>query len=61
LQRAKQLDRTNVIVIETDLHQGIPSYETWWDVPIAEVSGLEAVREARKHYDQEKAKERIFL
>jgi 3D-(3,5/4)-trihydroxycyclohexane-1,2-dione acylhydrolase (decyclizing) len=61
LQQAKQLDRTNVIVIETDLHQGIPSYETWWDVPIAEISGLEAVREARKRYDQEKAKERIFL
>jgi 3D-(3,5/4)-trihydroxycyclohexane-1,2-dione acylhydrolase (decyclizing) len=61
LQQAKQLDRTNVIVIETDLHKGIPSYESWWDVPVAEVSELDTVREARKRYDQQKVKEKTFL
>jgi 3D-(3,5/4)-trihydroxycyclohexane-1,2-dione acylhydrolase (decyclizing) len=61
LQQAKQLDRTNVIVIETDLHQGVPSYESWWDVPIAEVSEIDTVRATRKRYQVERAKERVFL
>src|SRR5439155_13179454 len=61
LERAKAADRTTVIVIETDPSVGVPSYETWWDVPIAEVSEMESVREARRRYEQQLPKERYFL
>ena len=47
LEKAKTLDRTTVIVVETDPAVGVPGYESWWDVAVAEVSELESVREAR--------------
>ena len=36
-----------VVYIETDRYAGVPSYEGWWDVPVAEVSDDPAVQEAR--------------
>ena len=33
--------------IEVDRYAGVPSYEGWWDVPVAEVSDDAAVRAAR--------------
>ena len=44
LEKAKTLDRTTVIVVETDPAVGVPGYESWWDVAVAEVSELETVR-----------------
>ncbi len=38
LAEAKTVDRTVVIHIETDPDVTVPSYESWWDVPVAEVS-----------------------
>ena len=61
LERAKAADRTTVIVIETDPSVGVPSYETWWDVPVAEVSEMESVQEARRRYEQQLPRERYFL
>jgi 3D-(3,5/4)-trihydroxycyclohexane-1,2-dione acylhydrolase (decyclizing) len=52
LDEAKTVDRTVVIGIETDRYAGVPDYATWWDVPVAEVSAVEAVREARLAYDR---------
>ena len=40
LEKAKTLDRTTVIVVETDPAVGVPGYESWWDVAVAEVSEL---------------------
>ena len=40
-----------VIVIEVDRYEGVPSYESWWDVPVAEVSSVASVREARERYE----------
>ena len=37
--------------VETDRYAGVPSYESWWDVPVAEVGGDDAVREARAAYE----------
>ena len=37
LKEAKTLDRTTVIVVETDTSTGVPGYESWWDVAVAEV------------------------
>jgi 3D-(3,5/4)-trihydroxycyclohexane-1,2-dione acylhydrolase (decyclizing) len=52
---------TSVAVVETDLESRVPGYESWWDVPIAEVSEVDAVRAARKAYEQAKKKERHYL
>jgi len=50
-----------VIVIETDKEARVPGYESWWDVAIAEVSAMPAVREARAEYEQAIKRERTLL
>jgi 3D-(3,5/4)-trihydroxycyclohexane-1,2-dione acylhydrolase (decyclizing) len=52
LERAKEEDTTVVLAIEVDRYEGVPSYESWWDVPVAEVSAVESVRAARAAYEQ---------
>jgi 3D-(3,5/4)-trihydroxycyclohexane-1,2-dione acylhydrolase (decyclizing) len=47
---------TSVIVIETDPAAGVPGYESWWDVPVAEVSTMPGVRAARAAYEAERAR-----
>jgi 3D-(3,5/4)-trihydroxycyclohexane-1,2-dione acylhydrolase (decyclizing) len=51
---------TSVVVAETDYFDGVPGYESWWDVPIAEVSESESVQQARRKYVEGKKKERYF-
>src|SRR5580698_7744458 len=43
LEEAKASDRTTVVLIETDASIGVPGYESWWDVAVAEVSEAESV------------------
>jgi 3D-(3,5/4)-trihydroxycyclohexane-1,2-dione acylhydrolase (decyclizing) len=50
-----------VVHVETDRYAGVPSYESWWDVPVAEVGGDDAVREARAAYEAARAKQRVYL
>jgi 5-deoxy-glucuronate isomerase len=50
-----------VVHVETDRYAGVPSYESWWDVPVAEVGGDAAVREARAAYEQARAKQRAYI
>jgi 3D-(3,5/4)-trihydroxycyclohexane-1,2-dione acylhydrolase (decyclizing) len=61
LLEAKGLDRTTVIVVETEREVRVPGYESWWDVAVAETSESPKVREARIGYDQAKKKERYHL
>jgi 3D-(3,5/4)-trihydroxycyclohexane-1,2-dione acylhydrolase (decyclizing) len=61
LEEAKTLDRTTVIVVETDVSEGVPGYESWWDVAVAEVSETESVREARTRYEEARKRERHHL
>ncbi len=61
LEEAKALDRTTVIVVETDTSVGVPGYESWWDVAVAEVSEMESVREARAKYEEARKRERRYL
>jgi 3D-(3,5/4)-trihydroxycyclohexane-1,2-dione acylhydrolase (decyclizing) len=61
LEEAKTLDRTTVIVVETDLSVGVPGYESWWDVAVAEVSEMDSVREARARYEEARKRERHHL
>jgi 3D-(3,5/4)-trihydroxycyclohexane-1,2-dione acylhydrolase (decyclizing) len=57
---ARKQTRTSVIVVETDYHDRVPGYDSWWDVPIAEVSELQSVREAGTAYQEAKQRERFF-
>jgi 3D-(3,5/4)-trihydroxycyclohexane-1,2-dione acylhydrolase (decyclizing) len=61
LEKAKGLDRTTVIVVETDPTVGVPGYESWWDVAVAEVSEFETVRAARTRYETARKNERHHL
>ncbi len=61
LKRAKALDRTSVIVIQTDREQRVPGYDSWWDVAVAETSTMPAVRKARKEYEQHRKDEKYYL
>lgn len=61
LKAARETDRTTVIVIRNDRYVSVPGYESWWDVQVAEVSDMPAVREARKEWERMRAKERYFL
>jgi 3D-(3,5/4)-trihydroxycyclohexane-1,2-dione acylhydrolase (decyclizing) len=60
LMEARQREATSVIVIETAYDQRVPGYESWWDVPIAEVSEVAAVRAARAKYVKAREKQRVF-
>jgi len=61
LEEAKTIDRTSVIVVETDPTICVPGYESWWDVAVAEVSEMESVREARARYEVARKRERYHL
>jgi 3D-(3,5/4)-trihydroxycyclohexane-1,2-dione acylhydrolase (decyclizing) len=61
LAEAKTIERTVVIHIPVDRYKGVPSYESFWDVPVAEVSELDTVIEARKEYAANKQAERRYL
>jgi 3D-(3,5/4)-trihydroxycyclohexane-1,2-dione acylhydrolase (decyclizing) len=61
LQQAKAFDRTTVIVVETDPAVKVPNYDSWWDVAVPEVSGMQAVREARARYEEARKNERYHL
>jgi 3D-(3,5/4)-trihydroxycyclohexane-1,2-dione acylhydrolase (decyclizing) len=61
LQEAQATDRTTVIVVETNRELRVPSYESWWDVAVAEVSQSPSVKKARTQYEESRKKERYFL
>ena len=61
LEEAKKMDRTTVIAVEVDREARVPGYESWWDVPVAEVSEMPEVREKRVEYEEMRSKERDYL
>jgi len=58
----KARKNTNSILIEVlvDKNIRVPGYGAWWDVPVAEVSASEKVKEVRVQYDKQIKKERDF-
>jgi 3D-(3,5/4)-trihydroxycyclohexane-1,2-dione acylhydrolase (decyclizing) len=50
-----------VIYVQSDRYEDVPSYESWWDVPVAEVSAMPAVDEARAEWEEGRAKEQTLL
>ncbi|HUG54033.1 MAG TPA: thiamine pyrophosphate-dependent enzyme, partial [Vicinamibacteria bacterium] len=61
LAEARGQARATVLTIETDPAASVGGYESWWDVPPAEVSEMEKVRAARRAYQDAVGKERWFL
>ena len=60
LQDAKSVDRTTVIYVQNDRYLGVEGY-SWWDVPVAEVSELDAVNAAREEWEEKRTQERYYL
>ena len=60
IESCRQQDRVSVVVVETDYHDRVAGYESWWDVPIAEVSESEKVQQASSRYEEAKRRERRF-
>ena len=61
LAEAKGVDRTVMIYVPTDRYEGVPDYESFWDVPVAEVSEMESVQAAREEYAEGMQSERRYL
>ena len=58
---AKSVPGPVLIEIEVDPLVPAPDSGSWWDVPVAEVSQLDATLQARKSYEDEKGHQRHFL
>jgi len=61
LAAAKKIDRTVVIHIAVDRYVALPSYDSWWEVPVAATSEAATVRDARRAYEKSKEKQRRDL
>ncbi|HUU18556.1 MAG TPA: 3D-(3,5/4)-trihydroxycyclohexane-1,2-dione acylhydrolase (decyclizing) [Sedimentisphaerales bacterium] len=60
-KESKKTERTTVIYIRNDRYVGVPGYESWWDVPVAEVSEMDSVKKARKEWEQKSKLERFYF
>ena len=58
---ARSNDRTTVIYVQNDRLQGVPGYDSWWDVPVAEVSEMPSVAAAREEWERARVRERYFF
>jgi 3D-(3,5/4)-trihydroxycyclohexane-1,2-dione acylhydrolase (decyclizing) len=61
LASAKKADGPVLISIETDPLIPAPDSNSWWDVPIAEVSELESVTKAHQAYQAARSNQRRYL
>jgi 3D-(3,5/4)-trihydroxycyclohexane-1,2-dione acylhydrolase (decyclizing) len=58
---AKKIDRTVVVYVPVDRYEGVPSYESWWEVPVAEVADSADVKKARQDHERGVARRRWHL
>ncbi len=61
LEVVRTTERTSVIYIQNDRYQSVPGYESWWDVPVAEVSTSPQIQTAHAEWEAMRAQERYFL
>ncbi len=61
LHEAREASHTTVVKIDVDYDEQVPRYESWWDVPIAQVSEVDSAQAAYEEYEVDKRKERYFL
>lgn len=60
LDGALAAQQTAVIHVHVDKNERVPGFDSWWDVPVAEVSGEASVREAYEDYRVNRERERYF-
>jgi 3D-(3,5/4)-trihydroxycyclohexane-1,2-dione acylhydrolase (decyclizing) len=58
LDAARAVPGPTVVYVEVDRYAGVPSYESWWDVPVAEVSDVPEAQAARAEYEQRRRAQR---
>ena len=61
LAAARTADRITVIAVPTEPEKRVPGFESWWDVPVAGVSGQKSVRNARSAYDKKRQEQRVDI
>jgi 3D-(3,5/4)-trihydroxycyclohexane-1,2-dione acylhydrolase (decyclizing) len=61
VERVKTIPHTVAIHIETDPVAPVPSSESWWDVPVSQVSELDSTQNAFKTYESQKARQRPYV
>ena len=61
LDEARAAERTTVIYVTVDPMRGVPSYDSWWEVPVAEVSDQPEVQLARREWEKGRSRQRYFL
>ena len=61
LAEARTEQRPSVIVVPVEREARVPGYDSWWDVPVAEVSSRRDVQAAREAYEIARQRERDFL
>ncbi len=61
LQAARAAEKTTCIYIQNDRYVNVPGYESWWDVPPAEVSAMPSVQEARREWEAMRAREQYYF
>jgi 3D-(3,5/4)-trihydroxycyclohexane-1,2-dione acylhydrolase (decyclizing) len=61
LEQARKSSRTTVVHVPSDPLVPAPDSGAWWDVPVAEVAGLDTTRAARQGYEQRKRDQRPYL
>jgi len=61
LKKARDIDQTVVIHVETDPAEYVTIGGAWWDVAVAEVSTSESVQQARAEYERNKRDQRLYL
>lgn len=61
LSSARSETTTTLIHVPLPSQQGVPGFESWWDVPIAEVSEQDNVKRARHEYQQARERQRVVI
>jgi 3D-(3,5/4)-trihydroxycyclohexane-1,2-dione acylhydrolase (decyclizing) len=61
LQAARDADGPVAVHVETDRYAGVPDFEGWWDVPVAEIADAEPVRAAREAYERNRRAQRAYV
>ncbi|MGP5365262.1 3D-(3,5/4)-trihydroxycyclohexane-1,2-dione acylhydrolase (decyclizing) [Brachybacterium tyrofermentans] len=60
-RRAEASSEATAIVVNTNLYGPNPPGNSWWDVPVSQVSRLESTQQASTAYEAEKAPQRHYL
>jgi 3D-(3,5/4)-trihydroxycyclohexane-1,2-dione acylhydrolase (decyclizing) len=61
LEEAKAHDGPVVVHVEVDRYASVPSYDSWWDVPVAQIAADESVRAAREDYERARRAQRRYV